>query len=228
MYNSIVKFVKKYEECKNDTNMEKTRRKKAITTTERNLREIYMQIQNTIYGVIDNKLVQTKASSHLRKIRSIKQRLEGKSGRIVQNIVGKRSDFTARTVVTCGGPEYRMNELGVPRHIAENQTKPIIVCEGKTPNSLNNVEYCQKLVNEGKVNFVLREGKIYNCKFQKNMILRHGDTIERKLQNGDLIIFNRQPTLRKESMMTFKVVVKNNDSKSFGVPLAVVTPFNAD
>ncbi|KAL6754081.1 hypothetical protein V8C86DRAFT_2713077 [Haematococcus lacustris] len=165
-----------------------------------------------------------------RPIKSISQRLKGKEGRIRGNLMGKRVDFSARTVIT-GDPNIGIDELGVPWTIALNLTFP----ETVTPF---NRERMQQLVDYGPhpppgetgAKFIIREdGRRINLEFLKagqDRRLELGDKVERHLINGDLVLFNRQPSLHKMSMMGHRVRIL--PYSTFRLNLSVTTPYNAD
>jgi DNA-directed RNA polymerase II subunit RPB1 len=166
--------------------------------------------------------------------KSIASRLKGKEGRIRNNLMGKRTDFSARTVIT-PDPTLSVNELGVPIAIATNITFPEIV----TPY---NIEYLSKLVRNGRdnypgANFVIpvttgdSQAKLpIDLRFRKEKIeLRYGDIVERHMKNGDIVLLNRQPTLHKQSMMGHRCRIINNPNYcTFRLNPNVTTPYNAD
>ena len=76
-----------------------------------------------------------------RPLKSISERLKAKEGRVRGNLMGKRCDFSARTVIT-GDPNLNVNQVGIPRSIASNMTYPEIV-------TAFNIDYLQQLVNRG-------------------------------------------------------------------------------
>ena len=144
--------------------------------------------------------------------KSLASRLKGKEGRIRNNLMGKRTNFSARTVIT-PDPTLSINELGVPIAIATNITFPEIV----TPA---NIEHLSKLVRNGKekypgANFVFttsnfdEESKkpIYLIFRKEKIELKYGDVVERHMIDGDIVLLNRQPTLHKQSMMAHRVVI---------------------
>ncbi|XP_003740810.1 DNA-directed RNA polymerase II subunit RPB1 [Galendromus occidentalis] len=162
-----------------------------------------------------------------RPLKSIKQRLKAKEGRIRGNLMGKRVDFSARTVIT-PDPNLKINEVGVPRSIAQNLTFPEIV----TPF---NIERMQELVSRGNnqypgAKYIVREnGERIDLRFHpkaSDLHLQCGYRVERHVQNGDIIVFNRQPTLHKMSMMGHKIRVL--PWSTFRMNLSVTTPYNAD
>ncbi|WIA28234.1 hypothetical protein OEZ86_010790 [Tetradesmus obliquus] len=165
-----------------------------------------------------------------RPIKSISQRLKGKSGRIRGNLMGKRVDFSARTVIT-GDPNIGIDELGVPWSIAQNLTFPETV-------TANNKGYLQALVEVGPhapagqtgAKFIIRkDGRRINLAYLRDGAskqLEIGDKVERQLQNGDLVLFNRQPSLHKMSMMGHRIRIL--PYSTFRLNLSVTTPYNAD
>jgi len=181
------------------------------------------ELQSHIWTLMDNKDEKSKLSSGGRPHKSIVQRLSGKEGRIQQNIAGKRVDFSARSVIVGGGIMLKNDQLGVPKSIAMELTKPQRVKEW-------NIEYLQRLVDTGKVNRIKNlKGNTFRVNLldkDKPCTLEIDETIDRQLQNGDIILFNRQPTLRKESMTSFRV--KIIDGYAFRLPLWATKGFNAD
>lgn len=137
-----------------------------------------------------------------RPVKSIRARLKGKEGRLRGNLMGKRVDFSARTVIT-GDPNLSLDEVGVPRSIARTLTYPEIV----TPY---NIHKLHKLVENGPnehpgAKYIIRDtGERIDLRHHKKageISLQYGWRVERHIIDGDFIIFNRQPSLHKESMM---------------------------
>ncbi|XP_064638126.1 DNA-directed RNA polymerase II subunit RPB1-like [Lineus longissimus] len=162
-----------------------------------------------------------------RPLKSVKQRLKGKEGRVRGNLMGKRVDFSARTVIT-PDPNLRINQVGVPRTIAQNMTFPEIV----TPF---NIDRLQELVRRGPnqypgAKYIIRDnGDRVDLRYHpkpSDLHLQIGYKVERHMQDDDLIIFNRQPTLHKMSMMGH--MVKVLPWSTFRMNLSVTTPYNAD
>jgi DNA-directed RNA polymerase beta' subunit len=148
---------------------------------------------------------------------------------MVKDIESKRVNFSARTVIT-PDPTLSLNELGVPIAVAKNLTFPEIT----TPY---NIEYLQKLVRNGRnkypgANFVIKAtnpDSPYDIRYTKNIELKYGDIVERHLINGDFVLFNRQPTLHKQSMMGHKIrVIDNPNLCTFRLNPMATTPYNAD
>jgi DNA-directed RNA polymerase II subunit RPB1 len=176
-----------------------------------------------------------KAEQKGKQIKSISARLKTKEGRIRGNLMGKRVDGSARTVIT-PDPSLDFNQLGVPKRIAQIVTFPEMV----TPANLDRLA---QLVKRGRdnypgANFVFQiGGKNYNkpmlpidLRYRKEKIdLQYGDIVERHIVNGDRVLLNRQPTLHKLSMMGHRIKVIDDDSLStFRLNVSVTTPYNAD
>ena len=176
---------------------------------------------------IDNELPGVAQSCHRsgRPLKAIRQRLKGKDGRIRNNLMGKRVDFSGRSVIT-PDPNIELDELGVPIVIAKNLTYPEIV------NDLNK-EKLEKFLENGSdiypgVKSVLHNGitKAITKNNKKDIILENGDIVNRHLIDGDFVLFNRQPSLHKMSMMGHRVkVMKGN---TFRLNVSVTPPYNAD
>ncbi|KAL7620403.1 DNA-directed RNA polymerase II core subunit rpo21 [Parahypoxylon ruwenzoriense] len=162
-----------------------------------------------------------------RPVKSIRARLKGKEGRLRGNLMGKRVDFSARTVIT-GDANISLDEVGVPKSIARTLTYP----ETVTPY---NISRLHKLVQNGPnehpgAKYVIRsDGTRIDLRHHKRagqISLEYGWKVERHLQDGDYIIFNRQPSLHKESMMGHRVKVM--PFSTFRLNLSVTSPYNAD
>jgi DNA-directed RNA polymerase II subunit RPB1 len=162
-----------------------------------------------------------------RPVKSIRARLKGKEGRLRGNLMGKRVDFSARTVIT-GDPNLSLDEVGVPRSIARTLTYP----ETVTPY---NIHKLHQLVRNGPnthpgAKYVIRDtGERIDLRHHKRageISLQYGWKVERHIVDGDAIIFNRQPSLHKESMMGHRVRVM--PYSTFRLNLSVTSPYNAD
>ncbi|KAI5191302.1 DNA-directed RNA polymerase II subunit RPB1 [Nematocida minor] len=160
-----------------------------------------------------------------RPLKSIRARLRGKEGRVRGNLMGKRVDFSARTVITAD-PNISMNEVGVPEEIARMLTFPERVTS-------YNVDMLTRLVYRGPykhpgANYVVRDdGQKIDLRFHKGEVnLQEGYIVERHLNNGDTVLFNRQPSLHKMSMMAHRARVMKYST--FRLNLSVTAPYNAD
>jgi len=161
------------------------------------LTEYIEYLQYHITTLIDNEVSGIPPAQQRtgRLLKSLKHRLKGKDGRFRGNLVGKRVDFSARSVVS-PDPNLSVDELGVPKTIAMNMTYPEMV-------NLYNKKYLQFLVDNGPytypgAKYIIRaNGQRTDLRFadKSKCIIKLGDTIERHLIDGDTILFNRQPSL---------------------------------
>ena len=186
-------------------------------------------LQYYIATMIDNKIPGCcpVAQRSGRALKSIKERLVGKQGRVRGNLQGKRVDFSARSVIS---PDANLSikELGVPLKIAKNIT---------FPNKVNkrNKKYLKKLVLNGPENYpganILerKNGDSISLRYvnRETLELYEGDVVHRHLVDGDPVLFNRQPTLHRMSMMchTVKVMKVGN---TFRMNVGDTKPYNAD
>lgn len=154
---------------------------------------------------------------------SIKDELVGKTGIIRSRMLGKRANYTARTVI---GPNKTLNFGYIaPPNDMKKVTMPEIITR-------YNYEQILTLASEGKIRyFCPSKGKSAGRKIRFDYvthkdILNYGDRIERESQNGDIIIFNRQPTLQKQSMLGY--IAQFQNKQSIGIHLANCSGLNAD
>ena len=161
--------------------------------------------------------------------RGLVQRLKGKHGRFRGNLSGKRVDFSARSVIS-PNPNLKIDEVGVPEHIAKILTYPEMV----TPA---NIERMRKLILNGAekhpgANFYQErktQAKIflkYGNRAKLATEIKCGDMVERHMDDDDLVLFNRQPSLHKLSIMCHRVRVHKHRTLQFNE--CVCTPYNAD
>lgn len=143
------------------------------------------------------------------------------------NIQGKRVEQSARSVIT-GDPNISIAEVGVPKKIATNLTRPEVVTR-------YNIQRLYKFVQNGadvypgaKSIVSGKDGHMISLRHvnTKEIKLRTGDTVHRHLMDGDIILFNRQPTLHRMSMMGHRVRVL--DHNTFRLNVQVTRPYNAD
>ena len=162
-----------------------------------------------------------------RPLKSIKERLNGKMGRVRGNLMGKRVDFSARSVIT-PDPNISIRELGVPKKIAMNITKPVVV-------NNRNRDFLQQLVLNGPdmypgANILEKKtGGDISLRYmdRSTIVLENGDVVHRHMMDGDGILFNRQPTLHRMSMMCHIVrVMQQGDT--FRMNIGDTKPYNAD
>ena len=187
-------------------------------------------LQYYIATQVDNKIpgVASVAQRSGRPLKSIKDRLNGKGGRMRGNLMAKRVDFSARSVITAD-PNLGISELGVPLKIAKNLTKPVVV------NELNR-KFLTTLVRNGpdvhpgaKI-LEKMSGESITLRYyidRKSIILEDGDIVHRHMMDGDAILFNRQPTLHRMSMMSHLVKIMMQGD-TFRMNVADTKPYNAD
>ena len=186
-------------------------------------------LQYYIAAMVDNKISGASPLTQRsgRALKSLTERHKGKPGRVRGNLMGKRVDYSARSVIT-PDPILSITELGVPLKIAKNLTKPIKV--NKT-----NKSYLTYLLQNGPDKYpgaktlIKKNGDEISLRFvdRESIILQEGDTLNRHLLDGDYVLFNRQPSLHKMSMMGHIVrVMKKGDT--FRMNVADTKPYNAD
>ncbi|KAF3853699.1 hypothetical protein F7725_014387 [Dissostichus mawsoni] len=161
--------------------------------------------------------------------RGFVQRLKGKQGRFRGNLSGKRVDFSGRTVIS-PDPNLRIDEVAVPVHVAKILTYPEKVNKA-------NLELLRKLVRNGPevhpgANFIqnrstqMKRFLKYGNREKIAQELRFGDVVERHMIDGDIVLFNRQPSLHKLSIMAHIARIKPH--RTFRFNECVCTPYNAD
>ncbi|MCG2879835.1 MAG: DNA-directed RNA polymerase subunit A' [Vulcanisaeta sp.] len=164
-----------------------------------------------------------------RPLKTLAQRLKGKEGRFRGSLSGKRVDFSARTVIS-PDPNLSINEVGVPIDVAKILTVPMVVTEW-------NIDLARQLVLNGPevwpgANYVIYpDGRRIDLRYFRDRRelankLAPGFVVERHLMNGDIVLFNRQPSLHRMSMMGHLVRVL--PGRTFRLHLAVCPPYNAD
>ena len=186
-------------------------------------------LQYYIATMVDNKIpgVAAVAQRSGRPLKAIKERLQGKQGRVRGNLMGKRVDYSARSVIT-PDPQLSIRELGVPLKIAKNLTKPITV-------NKNNISFLLRLVKNGPDVYpgakILEKktGETISLRFidRDSIKLKIGYIVHRHMMNGDAILFNRQPTLHRMSMMCHIVKVMPVGD-TFRMNVGDTKPYNAD
>src|SRR5579872_1022590 len=164
-----------------------------------------------------------------RPLKTLTQRLKGKEGRFRGSLSGKRVDFSSRTVIS-PDPNLQISEVGVPEAVATKLTIPEVVTEW-------NIERLKKLVINGPskfpgANYIVRpDGVKIRLDFveDRETIANNveiGYLVERHLSDGDIVMFNRQPSLHQMSIMGHYVRVL--PGKTFRLHPSVCPPYNAD
>ena len=171
--------------------------------------------------------------SSFRPLKAITQRLKGKEGRIRGNIMGKRVDYSARTVISVD-PNIDIDEFGVPMKIAMNLTIPEIVTKYNIGKLRKMIRNGPKVYPGAKTVTKAKDGDAS----QRNFSLKHvdvqqiadnldiGDVVHRHLLDGDVCLFNRQPTLHRMSMMSHRIRIL--PFSTFRLNINATEPYNAD
>ena len=194
------------------------------------IEDLWELLQYHVTTFMDNEISGTPPARHRsgRPLKTLSQRLKGKDGRFRNSLSGKRVNFSARTVIS-PDPTLSLNEVGVPDRVAKEMTQTVIV-------TARNVERARRFVANGPerhpgANYVRRpDGRRLkvtekNCEELSEKV-EEGWEVNRHLIDGDIVIFNRQPSLHRMSMMAHEVVVM--PYKTFRLNTVVCPPYNAD
>lgn len=194
------------------------------------IEDLWELLQYHVTTFMDNEISGTPPARHRsgRPLKTLSQRLKGKEGRFRGSLSGKRVNFSARTVIS-PDPTLSLNEVGVPQRVAREMTQTMNV----TPRS---IEEARRYVRNGPeghpgANYVKRpDGRRLkvtekNCEELAEKV-EPGWEVNRHLIDGDIVIFNRQPSLHRMSIMAHEVVVM--PYKTFRLNTVVCPPYNAD
>ncbi|QCS44021.1 DNA-directed RNA polymerase subunit A' [Natrinema versiforme] len=194
------------------------------------IEDLWELLQYHVTTFMDNEISGTPPARHRsgRPLKTLSQRLKGKEGRFRGSLSGKRVNFSARTVIS-PDPTLSLNEVGVPDRVAKEMTQTMNVTE-------RNVADARRFVSNGPeghpgANYVRRpDGRRLkvtekNCE-QLAEKIEAGWEVNRHLIDGDIVIFNRQPSLHRMSIMAHEVVVM--PYKTFRLNTVVCPPYNAD
>lgn len=198
--------------------------------------DLWELLQYHVTTYFDNQTSGIPPASHRsgRPLKTLAQRLKGKEGRFRSNLSGKRVNFSARTVIS-PDPLLSINEVGVPVFAARELTVPVHVNE-------HNIEKVREIVARGPepgldnpyvpgANYVIRSDgrKIRITSRNAEEVAERLEvdyTVERQLVDGDVVLFNRQPSLHRMSMMAHRVRIM--PGRTFRFNLCVCPPYNAD
>ncbi len=190
--------------------------------------DLWDLLQYHITTYFNNNLTQIPPARHRSKrpLKTLSQRIMGKEGRFRHNLAGKRVNFCARSVIS-PDPMLDINEIGIPKRIACELTIPERVTEWNInwlKEFIKNRDYPSAsyiLTDEGKRKKITDETREVILKE-----LQLGWIVERQVVNGDIVIFNRQPSLHRLSMMGH--LVKIVPGKTLRIHPLVCIPYNAD
>jgi DNA-directed RNA polymerase subunit beta' len=169
------------------------------------LRNEKRMLQEAVDALFDNsRRVNAVRSDNNRALKSLSDMLKGKQGRFRQNLLGKRVDYSGRSVIVVG-PELKLHECGLPKDMAVELFKPHII---------------RKLIERGLVKTV---------KSAKKMVDKKGpevwDILDRII-DGHPVLLNRAPTLHRLGIQAFQPVLI--EGKAIRIHPMVCTAFNAD
>ncbi|UIP00601.1 DNA-directed RNA polymerase subunit A' [Halobaculum sp. CBA1158] len=194
------------------------------------IEDLWELLQYHVTTFVDNEISGTPPARHRsgRPLKTLSQRLKGKEGRFRGSLSGKRVNFSARTVIS-PDPTLSLNEVGVPERVAEEMTQVMNVSE-------RNLDRARQYVRNGPeahpgANYVKRpDGRRLkvtekNCEELAEKVEADWE-VNRHLVDGDIVIFNRQPSLHRMSIMAHEVVVM--PYKTFRLNTTVCPPYNAD
>ena len=161
-----------------------------------------------------------------RPLKTIAQRLKGKEGRLRYNLSGKRVNFSARTVISSDS-SLTVNQVGIPMKMAENLTVPVYVTKW-------NIDAAKKFLENEEyptvVNVITKDGMRKRVsELNREELLKEvepGYVLERHLIDNDIVLFNRQPTLHRLSIMAHRVKVL--PGKTLRLHVSIAYPYNAD
>ncbi|CRK17156.1 hypothetical protein BN1723_017525, partial [Verticillium longisporum] len=188
----------------------------------------YLQLQIAMY--VNSDVPGLQQPGFGKTVRGFCQRLKGKQGRFRGNLSGKRVDFSGRTVIS-PDPNLGITQVAIPILVAKNLTYP----ERVNDYSLKKLRKCvqngpdvwpgaQQVIksDEGGYKISLKFGN----RRQVARDLKVGDVVERHIEDNDIVLFNRQPSLHKLSIMSH--LVKVRPWRTFRLNECVCTPYNAD
>jgi DNA-directed RNA polymerase II subunit RPB1 len=162
-----------------------------------------------------------------RPMKTLKSRLGAKTGRVRGNLMGKRVDFSARSVIT-PDPNIDLDELGVPEEIAINLTFPEIVTAYNRDRLMSYIRNGPGKHPGAKSVYLKDDKRTLSLKYVnvERIDIKEGDIVHRHLIDGDVVLFNRQPSLHKGSMECHRVKVL--PYSTFRLNVSATKPYNAD
>ena len=194
-----------------------------------------LQYNVVVYRNNDSKtLPKSEQKAGGKAMKSITERIQGKNGRLRHDLEGKRTNFCARSVISAD-PNLSISEAGVPLYVAKTLTIPVTVTK-------ENIKIMTQYVRNGRdiypgANYVWPKNTsssskrmFIDLKHYKNVVKLHiGDIVERHLVDGDPVLFNRQPSLHKMSILCHRIrVILDPTLFQFRLNVNVTAPYNAD
>jgi len=194
------------------------------------IEDLWDLLQYHVTTYFDNTITQIPPARHRsgQALKTLNERIKSKEGRFRYNLAGKRINYAARTVIS-PDPEIEINEVGIPKEVAKDLTIPEMVTEW-------NLKRLKQFVENGPEkypgsNYVLRpdgKKKKISDETREQLLeeMQPGYIVERHIMDGDVALFNRQPSLHRMSLMCHKIKVI--PGKSFRLNPATCFPYNAD
>jgi DNA-directed RNA polymerase subunit A' len=199
------------------------------------IEDLWELLQYHVTTYLDNEVAGCPPARHRsgRPLKTLSQRLKGKDGRFRGSLSGKRVNFSSRTVIS-PDPNLSVSQVGVPRAVANEMTIPVRV-------TIHNIDELREIVRNGPhrpdvnapcgANYVIRPDNRKLRLADGNLdtvaeMIEPGYTVERQLRDGDVVLFNRQPSLHRMSIMAHRVKVM--EGRTFRLNPAVCPPYNAD
>ena len=194
----------------------------------RTIMENWGQLQMLVAQFINGDTPGLTRPIDVKAIKGFCQRIKGKQGRFRGNLSGKRVDFSARTVIS-PDPNLHVDQVGVPVHVAKVMTYPECVSRyniAKLRERVRNGPDVHPGANQIRLANGLVQNLAYGNRDRAAEQLRYGDIVERHMEDNDVVLFNRQPSLHKLSIMSHKVKVM--EWRTFRFNICVCAPYNAD
>ena len=193
------------------------------------IEDLWDLLQYHVTTFFDNNITRIPPARHRsgQPLKTITERIKGKEGRIRKNLAGKRVNFSGRTVAS-PDPYIGINEIGIPFQVA----KIITVVENVTSINIKTMEALIKRADEHPgANYIIRpDGRrkriTEDLKEEICNEIQPGYKVERHLRDGDIVLFNRHPSLHKQSLMSHYVRVLKG--KTFRIHPSAAFPYNAD
>ena len=199
------------------------------------IEDLWELLQYHVTTYMDNEVAGCPPARHRsgRPLKTLSQRLKGKDGRFRGSLSGKRVNFSSRTVIS-PDPNLSVAQVGVPRAVANEMTIPVRV-------TAYNLEELKQIARTGPTrpdvnapcgaNYAIRPDNRRLRLAEGNLdtvadMIEPGWTVERQLRDGDVVLFNRQPSLHRMSIMAHRVKVM--EGRTFRLNPAVCPPYNAD
>ena len=186
-------------------------------------------LQFDVATYVDNEIkgLPPAAQRSGRPLKTLKSRLGAKTGRVRGNLMGKRVDFSARSVITPDS-NIDVDELGVPEEIATNLTFPETVTGYNRDRLMSYIRNGYGKYPGAKSVFLREDNRTISLRYVNSDIidLKDGDIVHRHLLDGDVVMFNRQPSLHKGSMQCHRIKVL--PYSTFRLNVSATKPYNAD